>query len=437
MSDFSKKAQTALTVAEITLLAAFFLLVEPRSIKYMDAASSMYAYMILLGGTAAVLAARLALTRKLFSSPGAPGEEDRKLAEDLREANWRLETEKKELEKEFQAFKVNHDRISKNVAELFTLKVVSDTINSTLELDRLLNTVNDIIIGIMGVNTCTICIFEENQKGVRYLVTNEKRKDLLESIRIRALYYLENKERLDEKILVNEVSGFDPVTRISFTPVTKNKVLMGAIITGHTEDNLFDTEDIRFMEIICNQISMAIENAKLYEKVNTMANTDFLTGLYNRTYFFNYFEKILANLPEDKLLAVSMFDIDNFKIVNDRYGHDFGDVVLVDLARTVKNMIRKDDVFARYGGEEFILVMQNISMEKAHERLNQIREAIQDCVFDHNGNSLSVTVSIGVAFYHKGRDNHETIIKKADIALYAAKKNGKNRIEEFSGELES
>ncbi|MFZ5648716.1 MAG: sensor domain-containing diguanylate cyclase [Bacillota bacterium] len=436
MSDLNKRVHTSLTLAEIILLAVFFVLIDPHGIKYIGSAFSIYAYIALLAGTAAVMAARLALTRSLTIPSRDQKEEDRRLFESLREANSLLENEKRELEKELQTFKINNDRISKNVAELFTLQVVSDTINSTLELDRLLNTVNDIIIGIMGVNTCTICIFEENQKDVRYLVTNEKREDLLDNIRSRALYYLESKERLNEKILVHEVNGFDPVTRISFTPVTKNRFLMGVIITGHTEDNLFDVEDIRFMEIICNQISMAIENAKLYEKVNTMANTDFLTGLYNRTYFFNYFEKILANLAEDKLLAVSMFDIDNFKKVNDRYGHDFGDVVLVGLAGTVKNMIRKDDVFARYGGEEFILVMQNISREKAHERLNQIREAIQDSVFEHNGTSLSVTVSIGVAFYDKNRDNHETIIKKADLALYEAKKNGKNRINEFNGELE-
>lgn len=433
MSDLNKKVQTALTLAEIALLAAFFVMVDPSGLKHLGTSSSQYVYMALLSGTAAILIIRLSLARNYINVPDGQNDSYKRRTEELT----LIEAEKKELEKELQTIKINHERISKNVAELFTLQVVSDTINSTLELDRLLNTVNDIIIGIMGVNTCTICIFDENQKDVRYLVTNEKREDLLENIRNRALFYLDSKEIFNEKIQVHEVAGFDPVTKISFTPVIKNKFLMGVIITGHTEDNLFDPEDIRFLEIICNQISMAIENAKLYEKVNAMANTDFLTGLYNRTFFYNYFGKILANLPEDRLLAVSMFDIDNFKVVNDRYGHDFGDVVLVSLARIVKNMIRKDDVFARYGGEEFILVMQNISRDKAHERLNQIREIIRDSVFEHNGNELSVTVSIGVAFYDRNGDTQETIIKKADLALYRAKKNGKNRIEEFDGELDS
>lgn len=365
---------------------------------------------------------------------GSDGENDRRTLLELQELNVLLNNEKIEVEKELRNYKITHEKISKNVAELFTLQVVSDTINSTLELDRLLNTVNDIIVGIMGVNTCTICIFEENQSGVRYLVSNEKRGDLLDSIRNRALYYLDKREILSDKIFVEEVKGFDPVSRITFTPVIKNKFLLGVIITGHTEDNLFDTEGARFMEIICNQISMAIENAKLYEKVNIMANTDFLTSLYNRTYFFNCFGKMLANIPDDRTLALAMFDIDDFKIVNDKHGHDAGDAVLKGMTCIIKKMIRKDDVFARYGGEEFILVMQNISGETGIERINNIRQTIQDTTFNHNGISLSITVSIGVAFYEK-QDTQDTLIKKADLALYKAKRSGKNRIVLYNEEL--
>lgn len=435
MIDFKRKTQSIFALVEIILLVFLFVIADPYGFKYMDAPVSYYLYFALLVSLAGVVAARLVFTRHLNYTYEINRADNNKVIEDLKQSYSLLEREKNDLDKELRTFKSNHDKISKNVAELFTLQVVSDTINSTLELDRLLNTVNDIIVGIMGVNTCTICIFEENQGGVRYLVTNEKREDLLDSIRSMALNYLEREHGLSEKILVREVNGFAPVTRISFTPVVKNKYLMGVIITGHTQDNLFDGEDVRFLEIICNQISMAIENAKLYEKVNNMANTDFLTGLYNRTYFFSRFDSIIANIGEDKLLAVSMFDIDNFKNVNDRYGHDFGDIVLIGMAKVIKNMIRKDDVFARYGGEEFILIMQNITTEKANERLNQIREAIQESIFEHNGTMLSITVSVGVAYFSKNNDTQDTIIKKADLALYRAKKNGKNRIEVFEGDI--
>ncbi|HBV95500.1 MAG TPA: hypothetical protein DEF36_00400 [Desulfotomaculum sp.] len=419
MNDRCKKILIFLTMGEFALLTALMVCAEFAGLFFTITA-------ILLG---------IVLIRTVISiKTGSDGENDRRTLLELQELNVLLNNEKIEVEKELRNYKITHEKISKNVAELFTLQVVSDTINSTLELDRLLNTVNDIIVGIMGVNTCTICIFEENQSGVRYLVSNEKRGDLLDSIRNRALYYLDKREILSDKIFVEEVKGFDPVSRITFTPVIKNKFLLGVIITGHTEDNLFDTEGARFMEIICNQISMAIENAKLYEKVNIMANTDFLTSLYNRTYFFNCFGKMLANIPDDRTLALAMFDIDDFKIVNDKHGHDAGDAVLKGMTCIIKKMIRKDDVFARYGGEEFILVMQNISGETGIERINNIRQTIQDTTFNHNGISLSITVSIGVAFYEK-QDTQDTLIKKADLALYKAKRSGKNRIVLYNEEL--
>ncbi|MFZ5642453.1 MAG: sensor domain-containing diguanylate cyclase [Bacillota bacterium] len=428
MAEGNKKLYLFLTVAEVVIIA--LLLTFIGSVK-----TEGYLYYGLLIGLLAVAVVKLALTGRAGKIHEAERENDLKLIKELKEFNILLADEKAEIEKELKIFKINHEKISKNVAELFTLQVVSDTINSTLELDRLLNTVNDIIVGIMGVNTCTICIFEENQSGIRYLVSNERRNDLLESIRNRAINYLEKKDNNGDKTVVEEVKGFEPVTRITFTPVIKNKYLLGVIITGHTEDNIFDSEDTRFMEIICNQISMAIENAKLYEKVNTMANTDFLTGLYNRTYFFNCFEKIISNIPENRTISLAMFDIDDFKYVNDKYGHDTGDVVLKGLAKVIRNMIRKDDIFARYGGEEFILVMQNITLDKGFERLNQIRQAVQDIVFNHNGVSLSVTVSIGAAHYDTG-DTQDSLIKKADMALYRAKKNGKNRIEVYDGDIQ-
>lgn len=432
MNDKNKTIQLSLTLAEFALLATLLIFVGLSGPEELNSrSSSHYKYLAIIAVLLGITVIRAALSRKIDRN-----ENYQKAILELQDQNTLLNSEKDEVEKELGTYKINHEKISKNVAELFTLQMVSDTINSTLELDRLLYTVNDIIVGIMGVNTCTICIFEENQSGVRYLVSNEKRCDLLDNIRNRALYYLDKRDILSDRIFEEEVKGFEPVTKITFTPVIKNRFLLGVIITGHTQDNLFDAEDARFMEIICNQISMAIENAKLYEKVNTMANTDFLTSLYNRTYFFNSFEKILANIPEERTLALAMFDIDDFKIVNDKHGHDAGDAVLKGMTRIIKKLIRKEDVFARYGGEEFIMIMQNISDEKGMERLDQIREAIQDTIFDHNGLSLSITVSIGAAFYEKN-DTQDTLIKKADLALYKAKHSGKNRIVLYNEELKA
>lgn len=385
---------------------------------------------VLLPGMAAIALAGL-FTRFLVKTHESASSEDLIQINELRESCSLLAAQKGEAEEDLKALRANQEKMSKTVAELFTLQMVGDTVNSTLELDRLLYVVNDVIIGIMGVNTCSICIFDKSQGGVRYYITNEKVEAAANKIRARALQYLAGEENREE-ILVQQVSGFDPVTRITFTPVIKNNNIMGVIITGHTENNLFSREDIRFMRSICNQISMAIENAVLYEKLNKLANTDCLTGLYNRSFFQKNFDSIISGLADEKVVAVAMLDIDDFKAINDKYGHDAGDRVLVGLSDVVGGLIRKDDIFVRYGGEEFVLIMQNITRDKSIERLNQIREVIKSATFEHGRNRLSITVSIGVSYLEKDGDTREAIIKKADLALYVAKKNGKDRVEVYN-----
>lgn len=403
-----KKAQLVFTLAEILLLVftAVFVLPEPGR------GESIFPFF------AVVIAVLLAMIIIYC------------LVKDLKESFSQLAAAKSEAEGELKALRANQEKMSKTVAELFTLQMVSDTVNSTLELDRLLHVVNDVIIGIMGVNTCSICIFEEDQNGIRYFVTNEKQEEQARDIISRALRYLGEDGR--EEVLVQEVSGLEPVTRITFTPVIKNNQIMGVIMTGHTENNLFNKEDVRFLKSICNQISMAIENAMLYEKLNKLANTDCLTGLYNRSFFQKSFEEIILGLEDKKVLSVAMLDIDDFKAINDKYGHDTGDRVLVGLSELIGGMIRKDDIFIRYGGEEFVLIMQNITRKKSFERLDQIRRAIKKTTFEHNKVKISITVSIGLSYLEKEGDTKDSIIKKADLALYIAKKNGKDRVEVYN-----
>lgn len=349
----------------------------------------------------------------------------------LRKTNALLISEKEELSRKLEDFRESREQMARNVAELYTLQVVSETINSTLALDRLLNTINDIIIGIMGVNTCSICIFGEDSKEIRHFVTNERRPEIVEYIRKSALQYLAREQPLEGTNVQQPCAG-SPATWISLTPVIKNNKTTGVILTGHTENNLFKSEDIRFLNSICNQISVAIENAMLYEKLSLMASTDCLTGLYNRSYFQKSLESIMSGVSETNIVIVAMLDIDNFKAINDRYGHDAGDVVLVGLSALARKMIRRNDTFIRYGGEEFILIMESITRQKGIERLEQIQRAIRNAYFDYNKIKLSITVSIGVSFLEKTGETHDSVIKKADLALYIAKKKGKDRIEVYN-----
>jgi two-component system, cell cycle response regulator len=177
----------------------------------------------------------------------------------------------------------------------------------------------------------------------------------------------------------------------------------------------------RYTERLRDNVQLSIE----------MAITDVLTGLYNR----RYMESHLATLVEQgaargKPLAVLVLDIDFFKVVNDTYGHDAGDEVLREFSVRVRKSIRGIDLACRYGGEEFVIVMPETDMAVATtvaERLRR-RVATEPFPIEHGKRHVEVTISIGIAALEAAEDNATTILKRADQALYRAKRDGRNRV---------
>lgn len=158
---------------------------------------------------------------------------------------------------------------------------------------------------------------------------------------------------------------------------------------------------------------------------------DPLTGIYNRKKFYDELNKEMERVKRyDQRLSLVMFDVDKFKNVNDTYGHQVGDEVLIEITNIVTNTIRKTDVFSRYGGEEFAILMPGTFLEGAVEIADRLRKLIECHHFRSVGR---VTCSFGVSGLD-ALDNTDSFILKADTALYKAKGNGRNRVEKFDGQ---
>ncbi len=153
---------------------------------------------------------------------------------------------------------------------------------------------------------------------------------------------------------------------------------------------------------------------------------DDLTKVYNRAYFEEKFnkEKAYCNMTK-KPLSFIILDVDNFKNINDTYGHQVGDDILYELAQIVQNRTRHTDIFARWGGEEFVMILPNTDLEIASKVAEDIRAIIASHVFSNN---LAITCSFGVSLLEE-KDTKKSIVKRADDALYRAKLSGKNRVE--------
>lgn len=161
-------------------------------------------------------------------------------------------------------------------------------------------------------------------------------------------------------------------------------------------------------------------------QLKRIANTDTLTGIFNRRYFDEMLEMEFGRTDRFSTpFTLIMFDIDHFKRINDNFGHQSGDQVLIELANTVSASIRETDLFARWGGEEFVVLCPNSALETGHVLAEKLRKILEERHFEVVGN---LTCSFGVASYIQG-DDRNSLIGKVDKCLYLAKENGRNRVE--------
>ncbi|MCD6432706.1 MAG: GGDEF domain-containing protein [Sulfurimonas sp.] len=164
-------------------------------------------------------------------------------------------------------------------------------------------------------------------------------------------------------------------------------------------------------------------------KLHQLSITDSLTKVYNRRHFFEVSQDLIViSQREDKIVSFLMIDIDYFKNINDTYGHQAGDEILISLSQEIKNIVRESDVFARIGGEEFALLLLNTSLEGAKTIAGKIRTIIEKKHFLYEKKHIKMTVSIGVSALSESITTLENLYQKADTQLYSAKKYGRNRV---------
>ncbi len=172
-----------------------------------------------------------------------------------------------------------------------------------------------------------------------------------------------------------------------------------------------------------------IEVERLQAELREQALHDPLTGLHNRRHLAEILSReIMLARRKKECLSILVADVDLFKSVNDTYGHQVGDVFLVEIAQLLKRSVRGVDIVCRYGGEEFVLVLPGTSIEDAWKRGEEIRRKCAELIVQHNGKELSVTLSFGLAGYPAHGEQGEEIIMKADHALYDAKRMGRNQL---------
>jgi diguanylate cyclase (GGDEF)-like protein len=217
------------------------------------------------------------------------------------------------------------------------------------------------------------------------------------------------------------------VRSIACIPMIVYKEVIGVInVTNKRHGKEFTDEDVEMLKAVADQAAVAINKAQLWD----MAVTDSLTGLYVRRYFMVKLHEELQRAERYKnILSIVMADLDRFKDINDTYGHDAGDRVLKSIGKFLQQNIRDVDVVARYGGEEFVLMIPEAAKDAARILSERLRKNLSEMKIE---DLPPITISLGIATYPYDGTDAEDLIKKADAAMYAAKRAGRDQVVQYT-----
>ena len=321
--------------------------------------------------------------------------------------------------------------LNKTLHNLSILYNISQAVNFIDDLKRLIGVILDKAIETVNAEKGSLMLYDSSDNTLQVKVVyglkdkkyeSDVNNGLIECTKIKPDVGIAGKVFTEKKSIITNLGGRDPrfnqfssdsnISSLICVPLIAKGECIGIInITNKKNGKLFNKKDLEFIEALANQAAIAVDNAQLYE----LATKDGLTKLYIHRHFYFLLDSEVKRVQRyNHVLSIIMMDIDNFKRVNDTYGHLVGDMVLKEIATTIQKTIRHVDIPARYGGEEFTIILPETSV----------------------ANAAVIAESIGVAEYPNAADNIKDLIDYADKALYISKENGKNCIHiYFDGEF--
>jgi two-component system, cell cycle response regulator len=233
----------------------------------------------------------------------------------------------------------------------------------------------------------------------------------------------------EHQVVLSKRFGFPRVESLLVLPLMLGDTPLGTLILGSSRRGAFGESVRSTLEVLATHFAVSLSNARMMQKLETLATTDSMTGHLNKRAMLEAAEqKIEAAHRFGRKLSVLVADIDFFKKVNDTYGHDVGDVVIKGLGKVLARQKRNTDVVARFGGEEFVVLCEQTDENGALLLAERIREDLERTAFESSLGSFRVTCSVGVATCPASGSSWDSLFKAADDALYLSKNGGRNQV---------
>jgi diguanylate cyclase (GGDEF)-like protein len=382
--------------------------------------------------------------RVFWPAVGTYLQEDGKMSESLSEAR-KIKDDLSAARKEI--YRLNSD-LNQKLLDLQSFVRISGELYSIFDEDQLFESLKSTVSGLLGARRIEILCPDGNARFVRYssddtdpepgliLSADSELFGLLEkSAKPVVLPVLSSGFEKDEQFLNYAIGrGF----LIASTIRVGNQAGCVLLVSERKEDKNYSDSDIDILSTISNIASLALENIRQYSTIEKLSYTDSMTGVFNYRYFYKRLsEEILRAKRFNRVLSLVILDIDNFKLFNDRYGHQIGDMVLKRLSKIITDTIRTIDVVSRYGGEEFCIIMPDTNETSCGKFIERLRKEISEFRLESGKlkDNEVITVSVGGAVYPLHASTADRIIYCADMALLKAKASGRNRAVMYQAEF--
>ncbi|WNS45784.1 sensor domain-containing diguanylate cyclase [Paenibacillus sp. MMS20-IR301] len=322
-----------------------------------------------------------------------------------------------------------YERSNQLIRELRMSNELTQRLNQSLRLGDIFQFAFEELLGMFEADYCCILHMSEEKGGLEVIACNHHQllNEMIEAgqglggkvyVTGEPLFLSDYKYGAGEKSKLMEATGSQSLIA---TPLSVGGEVRGAIMLAHRSPHFFSYDSYRLLQAMAGHIGLAVGNARLHAEVRRLANRDSLTGLFARHYLD---EEIKERQSKDFCGTLIVVDIDQFKMVNDTYGHQKGDKILKQVSEIVKSSIRQGDIAARWGGEELAVYLPQLGVQQAVYVGERIRKRVM------GETEPRVTVSCGIAEWSwtDERVSVESLFYRADMALYEAKNNGRNQV---------
>jgi diguanylate cyclase (GGDEF)-like protein len=352
---------------------------------------------------------------------------------------------KKNKDYDIDSIKLELSQQKNIISKLLSLIRISSIIISSLDIKQVLKSILEQSKILMDCHKSSVLLVDENTNQLYFeYLANEEEREILKDIRLNKGEGIAGSVwEMGKSILVEDASKdnrFSDKADQKLSSKTETLIASPLIVNGNVIGVMeainkknalsFNEFDLQIFETLANHASSAIYNARLYE----MAITDGMTKLFIHKYFQGRLAEEFKRAERYKRdLSLIMIDLDHFKRLNDKYGHQFGDEVLIKTANEIKAKCRASDLPCRYGGEEFAIILPETNMKSSMALAERLRKNIAKLKLKYSNETVNYTLSAGVSSIKENKPvDVKDFIKMADRALYFSKQNGRNQVTAYN-----